>query len=71
MAEPERESVAKMLGGFLREFGVLYLTFGLLDSQIAELEHAHTFDSRWFIRMILVSIVPMTLGVVVERLRRR
>ena len=30
----ERESIAKMSGSFLREFGVLYLTFGLLDAQM-------------------------------------
>ena len=67
----ERESLAKMVGIFLREFGVLYLTFGLLDAQLAEAEHPGTFGPRWFVRLFLVSILAMGAGVVVERLRRR
>jgi len=67
----ERESIGKMLGSFLREFGVLYLTFGLLDPQLAEAERPGTFGARWFVRLFLVSIATMALGVVIERLRRR
>ena len=67
----ERESIAKMSGSFLREFGVLYLTFGLLDAQVAEAEHPGRFGAGWFVRLCLVSIASMTLGVVIERVRRR
>ncbi len=60
-----------MTGAFLREFGVLYLTFGVLDAQLADAERPGMFGAAWFAPLFGISIGAMTLGIVVERVRRR
>ena len=66
----ERDSLSKMAGGLLREFGVLYLTFGILDIQLAELEKLATFDGWWWVKLFGVSFVSMLLGAGIERWRK-
>ena len=54
----------------MREFGVLYLTFGILDSQIGELEKRATFDGLWWTKLYGVSFGAMLLGMFFERMRK-
>jgi hypothetical protein len=67
----ERESVSKMLAELLREFGLLYLTFGLLDAHLAEAERKGSFGASWFGEVLVISLASIAVGVYIERRRTR
>jgi hypothetical protein len=67
----ERESVARMAGELVREFGLLYFRFGMLDAQLAETERRAMFGSKWFAGVLGVGVSCMTAGIVVERMRTK
>lgn len=67
----ERESWLKMLADALREIGLLYLVFGILDAQIEARKGATDTDSLWFARVVIISSAIIWLaGAVFERVRR-
>jgi hypothetical protein len=67
----ERESWLKMLAEALREIGLLYLVFGILDAQIeARKQPNEPLDFKWFGFVFGVSAIFWLIGAVFERLRR-
>jgi hypothetical protein len=60
-----------MLADALREIGLLYLVFGILDAQI-EARRGGTSESEgsWFARVVIISGIIWLVGAVFERLRR-
>jgi hypothetical protein len=67
----ERDSVARMAGELVREFGLLYFTFGMLDAQLAETERGGMFGPKWFGGVLAVGVSCMVVGILMERLRTR
>lgn len=67
----ERESVARMAGELVREFGLLYFTFGMLDAQLAETERRAMFGAKWFAGVLGVGVSCMVFGILMERLRHK
>lgn len=67
----ERESVARMAGELVREFGLLYFTFGMLDAQLAETERRAMFGAKWFAGVLGVGVSCMMFGILMERLRHK
>lgn len=70
MAE-ENRSWLKMVSEALREIGILYLVFGILDAQIEGRKHPNDpLDFRWFAWVGGISAMIWTFGAVFERLRK-
>jgi hypothetical protein len=67
----ERESVARMAGEHVREFGLLYFTFGMLDAQLAETERRVMFDAKWFAGVLGTGVACMVGGIILERKRTK
>jgi hypothetical protein len=60
-----------MLADTLREIGLLYLVFGILDAQIeARRDGGAETQAPWFARVVVVSAIIWFTGGVFERLRR-
>ena len=67
----ERSSLAKMFAEGLREVGILYLVFGILDAQIEARRRPHEpIDFAWFGLVLIVSGVIWLMGAGMERRRR-
>jgi hypothetical protein len=67
----ERESWLKMSGDALREIGLLYFVFGILDAQIeSRRQPTEAADYWWFVRVIGISAIIWFAGAAAERLRR-
>jgi hypothetical protein len=66
----ERESWLKMLADALREIGLLYFVFGILDAQIEARRGGGETDSFWFARVAVISAIIWLAGAVFERIRR-
>jgi hypothetical protein len=70
--EPEpatihRRGVAEMLGEFLREAGVLLAVFIPLDLALQQ----HTLTFGWGVAIVVLPVTLLTLGIVLERVRRQ
>jgi hypothetical protein len=67
----EPASWLKMFGETMREVGLLYLVFGILDAQIEGRKHPNEpLDFVWFGKVAAVSGILWLLGAVVERRRK-
>jgi hypothetical protein len=61
----EREAVSAMAATFLREAGLLFFVFGILDALL----HTGTVPDGWYFWVTVVSMVAIGGGVVIERTR--
>jgi len=65
----ERKGWGEMIGESLREIGALYLLFGFLDAQVLRLAGT-AVHSSWYAGVVLGSVLILSVGMVVERVRR-
>lgn len=53
----------------LREIGLLYFVFGILDAQI-EARRGAEANASWFARVVAIGAIIWVAGAAIERLRR-
>jgi hypothetical protein len=61
----ERKPVSDMAAEFLREGGLLFFVFGILDALL----HTGTVPEGWYLYVTLVSMIAIGGGVIIERKR--
>jgi hypothetical protein len=75
----EPKTLAEMLSEALREIGMLYLVFGILDAQLLMREwvargdpsvlRSPPVDNVWYAGVVVVSVILIGVGTLIERLR--
>lgn len=71
----ERKSAAGMIGEFLREIGVLFLVFGMLDPVVYSnkqgvVDRLSSVEATWAVFVLAVSVLLFVGGVAIELHRR-
>lgn len=71
MAHEKPDSFVALLGEALREIGILYLVFGVLDAQIeARRTPGEPLDIAWFASVSGISAFVWLLGALAEQYRK-
>lgn len=61
----DRKPVSDMAAEFLREAGLLFFVFGILDALL----HTGTVPEGWYLGATVVSMIAVGGGIVLERMR--
>jgi hypothetical protein len=59
-----------MWGECLREIGLLYFVFGILDAQIEARRGGSDGNASWYASVVAIGAIIWVVGAAVERLRR-
>jgi hypothetical protein len=74
----EEFSLFRYIGEYFREAGVLVFVFGFLDPLVPQVDHPNTLGARvdalsglWAFLVVSISLGFLTVGILVEWLRKR